>query len=120
MRQSAGDARADSCGTAREDPPRSVGSRDRNCQRDGHLQHESPGCGTPPDGVAAATGPGRGMPADGHFLNSCVHWHACDPNNMWRHHPDNDSPESWRDMAARMREATDIARQANVVLAFEP
>ena len=27
-------------------------------------------------GVAAATGPGRGMPADGHILNSCVHWHA--------------------------------------------
>ena len=50
--------------------------------------------------------------------------HACtgtrDPNNMWRHHPDNGSPESWRDMAACMREATDIARQANVVLAFEP
>ena len=50
--------------------------------------------------------------------------HVCtgtrDPNNMWRHHPDNDSPESWRDMAACMREATDIARQANVVLAFEP
>ena len=50
--------------------------------------------------------------------------HVCtgtrDPNNMWRHHPDNDSPEAWRDMAACMREATGIARQANVVLAFEP
>ena len=50
--------------------------------------------------------------------------HVCtgtrDPNNMWRHHPDNDSPESWRDMAACVREATDIARQANVALAFEP
>jgi sugar phosphate isomerase/epimerase len=50
--------------------------------------------------------------------------HVCtgtrDPNNMWRYHPDNGSPESWRDMAACMREATDIARQANVVLAFEP
>ena len=63
-------------GTAREDPPRSGGSRDRNCQRDGHLQHESPGCGAPPDGVAAAAGPGRGVPADGHILNSCVHRHA--------------------------------------------
>jgi sugar phosphate isomerase/epimerase len=39
---------------------------------------------------------------------------------MWRRHPDNGSPESWRDMAACIREATDIARQANVVLAFEP
>ena len=50
--------------------------------------------------------------------------HVCtgtrDPNSMWRHHPDNATAESWRDMAACVREATDIARQANVVLAFEP
>jgi sugar phosphate isomerase/epimerase len=50
--------------------------------------------------------------------------HVCtgtrDPDNMWRYHPDNGSPESWRDMAACLREATGIARQANVVLAFEP
>jgi sugar phosphate isomerase/epimerase len=39
---------------------------------------------------------------------------------MWRRHPDNDSPDAWRDMAACVREATDIARQARVVLAFEP
>src|SRR5689334_21027031 len=50
--------------------------------------------------------------------------HVCtgtrDPNSMWRYHPANGSPESWRDMVACVREATDIARQANVVLAFEP
>ena len=50
--------------------------------------------------------------------------HICtgtrDRENMWRHHPDNDLPASWRDMAACVREATDIARQARVVLAFEP
>jgi sugar phosphate isomerase/epimerase len=50
--------------------------------------------------------------------------HVCtgtrDQNSMWRRHPDNDLPESWRDMVACMREATDIARQAKVVLAFEP
>jgi sugar phosphate isomerase/epimerase len=50
--------------------------------------------------------------------------HVCtgtrDPNSMWRYHPDNGSPQSWRDMVACVREATDIARQANVVLAFEP
>ena len=50
--------------------------------------------------------------------------HVCtgtrDPNSMWRRHPENGSPESWRDMAACVREATDIAREANVVLAFEP
>jgi len=39
---------------------------------------------------------------------------------MWRRHPDNDLPASWRDMAACVREATDIARQARVILAFEP
>jgi sugar phosphate isomerase/epimerase len=50
--------------------------------------------------------------------------HVCtgtrDRDSLWRRHPDNDSPESWRDMVACVREATDIARQANVVLAFEP
>jgi len=50
--------------------------------------------------------------------------HLCtgtrDRESMWRRHPDNDSPAAWRDMAACVREATDIARQAGVVLAFEP
>jgi sugar phosphate isomerase/epimerase len=50
--------------------------------------------------------------------------HVCtgtrDPNSMWRGHPDNSSPQSWRDMSDCVREATDIARQAKVVLAFEP
>ena len=50
--------------------------------------------------------------------------HICtgtrDPGNMWRRHPDNDTPAAWRDMAACVREAVDIAKQAGVVLAFEP
>jgi len=50
--------------------------------------------------------------------------HLCtgtrDPNNMWRRHADNNSPEAWRDMVSCVREATDIARQAGVTLAFEP
>ena len=50
--------------------------------------------------------------------------HLCtgtrDRENMWRRHPDNDLPEAWRDMAACVREAADIARQAGVVLGFEP
>ena len=50
--------------------------------------------------------------------------HICtgtrDRNNMWRRHPDNNSPEAWRVMAGTVREATEIARQAKVVLAFEP
>jgi sugar phosphate isomerase/epimerase len=50
--------------------------------------------------------------------------HICtgtrDATSMWRPHPDNALPDSWRDMAACVREAAEIARQANVVLAFEP
>jgi sugar phosphate isomerase/epimerase len=50
--------------------------------------------------------------------------HICtgtrDLNSMWRHHPDNNTPQAWRDMAACVREASDIARQSQAVLAFEP
>ena len=42
-----------------------------------------------------------------------------DRENMWRRHPDNDSAEAWRDMAACVREAAEIAREAGVTLAFE-
>ncbi|MHB8897967.1 MAG: sugar phosphate isomerase/epimerase family protein [Thermoguttaceae bacterium] len=50
--------------------------------------------------------------------------HICtgtrDPGSMWRRHADNDSPEAWRDMVACVRQATGIAREAGVILAFEP
>lgn len=50
--------------------------------------------------------------------------HLCtgtrDRTSMWRRHADNDTPEAWRDMVACVREATNIARQSRVVLAFEP
>jgi sugar phosphate isomerase/epimerase len=50
--------------------------------------------------------------------------HLCsgtrDRTSMWRRHPDNDTPEAWRDMAASMREAAGIAGKARMVLAFEP
>jgi sugar phosphate isomerase/epimerase len=50
--------------------------------------------------------------------------HLCtgtrDRDNMWRRHPDNDSPAAWRDMVACVRAATAIAQQEGVVLAFEP
>lgn len=41
-------------------------------------------------------------------------------SSMWRRHPDNNTPEAWRDMAACIREAAGIASQAKLVLAFEP
>lgn len=40
--------------------------------------------------------------------------------SMWAPHPDNDLQETWRDMAACFREAAEIARQAKVILGFEP
>ena len=50
--------------------------------------------------------------------------HLCsgtrDRASMWRRHPDNDLPDAWKDLVASMRVATDLARQAGVIVAFEP
>jgi sugar phosphate isomerase/epimerase len=43
-----------------------------------------------------------------------------DPTNMWRRHPDNDSPEAWTDLVASMYQAVQIAEEFGVTLAFEP
>ena len=43
-----------------------------------------------------------------------------DLDNMWRHHPANDSPEAWRDLVKSMGEAARIAAQHNVTLGIEP
>lgn len=43
-----------------------------------------------------------------------------DPENMWRRHPANDSPEAWDDMLASMRAAVALAEQHGVTLAIEP
>lgn len=40
--------------------------------------------------------------------------------SMWRRHPDNSTPQAWRDMVACIRDAANIARQSQSVLAFEP
>jgi sugar phosphate isomerase/epimerase len=45
---------------------------------------------------------------------------TCDPDDMWRRHPDNDSPAAWRDLVAAMGEAVEIAAEHQVTLAFEP
>ena len=41
-------------------------------------------------------------------------------DDMWRRHPDNGRPEAWRDMIACMRDAVVVAKESNVILAFEP
>jgi sugar phosphate isomerase/epimerase len=43
-----------------------------------------------------------------------------DPQNMWRHHSDNRSPEAWRDLTHMLSEALQIAQRFDVTLAFEP
>ena len=43
-----------------------------------------------------------------------------DRENMWRRHPDNETPEAWRDMLATMQEALEMAEEHGVTLAFEP
>jgi sugar phosphate isomerase/epimerase len=43
-----------------------------------------------------------------------------DRENMWRYHPENDSPQAWRDMTACVGEAVQMARRAGVTLALEP
>jgi sugar phosphate isomerase/epimerase len=43
-----------------------------------------------------------------------------DPENMWRRHPDNDSPEAWRDLLAAMEQALALAETYGVILGIEP
>jgi sugar phosphate isomerase/epimerase len=43
-----------------------------------------------------------------------------DPDDKWRHHPDNASPEAWRDLAMSMQSALQIATDHDVTLAVEP
>jgi sugar phosphate isomerase/epimerase len=43
-----------------------------------------------------------------------------DTASMWRRHPDNDTPEAWRDLLDVMGRAVRIAEERNVTLAFEP
>ncbi len=43
-----------------------------------------------------------------------------DPHDKWRYHPDNGTPEAWRDMVASMASALQIAEAHQVTLAIEP
>jgi sugar phosphate isomerase/epimerase len=43
-----------------------------------------------------------------------------DAANMWRRHPDNDTPEAWSDLLAAMTTALEIADEHDILLAFEP
>jgi sugar phosphate isomerase/epimerase len=43
-----------------------------------------------------------------------------DPDDMWRYHPENDSPGAWRDLLVSMEQAVRVAEEHEVTLAFEP
>ena len=43
-----------------------------------------------------------------------------DPDDMWRGHPENNTPEAWRDLVDSLRAALDLAEAHDVTLAFEP
>lgn len=43
-----------------------------------------------------------------------------DPDDQWRSHSDNASPEAWRDLCATMTEAVAIAEAHDVVMGIEP
>ncbi len=43
-----------------------------------------------------------------------------DPENMWRRHSENSSPQAWRDLLGSMSGALRFAEGAKVTLAFEP
>ncbi len=43
-----------------------------------------------------------------------------DAEDMWRKHPQNDSPEAWREMLGAMEELAKIAEEQDVTIAFEP
>jgi len=43
-----------------------------------------------------------------------------DPADPWRAHPDNATPEAWRDLVASMAEAITMAEASNVDLGIEP
>lgn len=42
------------------------------------------------------------------------------PKMMWLPHPDNGTPEAWKDLVASMEQALKIAEEHGVTLAFEP
>lgn len=42
------------------------------------------------------------------------------PDSMWRNHPDNGTPEAWRDLTASMSAALTIAQEYQVTLGIEP
>ena len=45
---------------------------------------------------------------------------TCDPHDQWKHHPDNQSPHSWKILRSEMETALALAEKYQVDLAIEP
>ncbi len=43
-----------------------------------------------------------------------------DTQNMWQHHPENNSSEAWKDLVTHLEKALSIAEKHNIVLGVEP
>lgn len=43
-----------------------------------------------------------------------------DPEDMWRYHPENSSPEAWRDLTESLEEALEVAEVHDITLGIEP
>jgi sugar phosphate isomerase/epimerase len=57
-------------------------------------------------------------PLDASLVTLCTG--TRDPKNMWRRHPDNDSPGAWRDLRVTLTKALTIADKHNLTLGIEP
>lgn len=57
-------------------------------------------------------------PLDAKIVTLCTG--TRDPEDMWRRHPDNESPEAWRDLTVSMTKALTIADKHNITLGVEP
>ncbi|MEZ4640733.1 MAG: hypothetical protein R2856_38220 [Caldilineaceae bacterium] len=68
-----------------------------------------------PDPAVQAAGRARFTPGDRHRAglgtrSHTVYRNTRDVNSMWRHHPDNDTDEAWRDLLASLEDALDRGR----------
>ena len=68
--------------------------------------------------AASASSRPRRAPMGTRLLTLCTG--TRDPDDQWRAHPDNDTPEAWRDLLASMEAAVAIAERYDVDLGIEP
>ena len=52
------------------------------------------------------------------FISLCTG--TRDAQDMWRSHPDNDTPEAWRDLRATLQQAVQIAERHNILHSCGP